>query len=82
MRLWQNGCSFYRIDMLSSSRKNHAKVGEREGLANEGFFHPMNWGMHRKAPQFLDDEEISSKAARWLRLNTGFKKGGLMSSVF
>ena len=33
----------------------------KEWLANEGFFHPMNWGMHRKAPQFLDDEEISSK---------------------
>ena len=54
----------------------------KEWLANEGFFHPMNWGMHRKAPQFLDDEEISSKASRWLRLNTGFKKGRLISSVF
>ena len=44
-------------------------------LANEGFFHPMNWGMNKKSPCFLDDEEIKSKASQWLRLNTGLKKG-------
>ena len=27
-------------------------------LANEGFFHPPNWGMDKKIPCFLDDEEI------------------------
>jgi hypothetical protein len=52
----------------------------KEWLANEGFFHPMNWGAHRKAPYFLDDEVISSKASRWLRVNTGFKKGTLVIS--
>ena len=44
-------------------------------LANEGFFHPLNWGMNRKSPCFLDDERIKLKASQWLRLNTGFKKG-------
>ena len=44
-------------------------------LANEGFFHPLNWGMNRKSPCFLDDKAIKLKASQWLRLNTGFKKG-------
>ena len=62
-----------------SSRVNERTVRRfvmiKEWLANEGFFHPMNWGANRKAPYFLDDEAISSKASRWLRINTGFKKG-------
>lgn len=44
-------------------------------LANEGFFHPLDWGMNKKSPCFLDDEKTKTKASQWLRLNTGFKKG-------
>ena len=64
------------------SRVNERTVRRfvKEWLANEGFFHPMNWGANRKAPYFLDDEVISSKSSRWLRVNTGFKKGMLIIS--
>ena len=83
-RALSEGCAkMSAAHVASMASRVHERTVRRfvkEWLANEGFFHPMNWGTHRKAPYFLDDEVISSKASRWLRVNTGFKKGTLIIS--
>ena len=62
------------------SRLNERTVRRfvKEWLANEGFFHPVNWGANRKVPFLLDDDFVRHKASQWLRVNSGFKKGSLL----